>query len=70
MSKVDRVNIFRQFRLDKITSILETRDGGSEIWLDTAARGSRSFKVSLSIDEIEDILKAEDERRNPYRSQA
>lgn len=67
MSKVDRMNIFKLLRMDKITSILEVPDGGAEVWLETATRGARSFKVSLSIDEIEDILKAEDERRKADR---
>jgi len=53
----------KNIRREKIDPILETRAGGTEMWLETASRGNRRLTLDLSIDEIEDILKAEDARR-------
>ena len=53
----------KDIRREKIDPILETRAGGTEMWLETASRGNRRLALDLSIDEIEDILKAEDARR-------
>jgi hypothetical protein len=41
----------------------ETRAGGTSIELFTRDRGPREFTIDLSINEIEDLLLAEDARR-------
>lgn len=53
----------RSLRPDKIESIMELRSGETEMWLDTATRGTRWINLKMSVDEIEDLLLAEDVRR-------
>jgi hypothetical protein len=64
------MRLFGKSRQDK-AAFEETRAGGATIQLFTRDRGPREFTVSLSLDEIEDLIRAADNERsdNPYRAQ-
>ena len=61
------MRIFEKFRQDT-AAFKETRAGGANIQLFTRSRGPREFAVSISIDEIEDLIREEDERRQAEKS--
>lgn len=61
------MNLFDKLRKDKIASIIEATPRTTEMWLETSTRGPRTRVFKLGIDEIEDILSAEETRREkPY----
>lgn len=60
------MKFLRQFKRDAAT-FAETLNGGAKIQLFTPTRGPREFTTSLTIDEIEDLIKSEESRRATFK---
>ena len=56
------MDLFKKDRKPSAT-YQEMVGGGSTVAMFTTTRGDREFTTSLSVDDIEDLIRAEDERR-------